>query len=189
MSAFPTSFRIAQAVGLTSAAWLSGTIFSLSYITIPVLLQSHHDHAIPLQPITKQWRTLYETGKRRVPPLALLTASTFLYLAWRVRHNTPVEALASKHSMAVYVGSALLTLGIVPWTAVVMGGTNGELMAWAERGGDGVREEKGKGVEKDDKEEEEERVRGLLARWGWLNAGRAVWPLLGGVVSLMGGLV
>ncbi|PYI03696.1 DUF1772-domain-containing protein [Aspergillus sclerotiicarbonarius CBS 121057] len=174
-SALPPTFCIAQAIGLSGAAWLSGTIFSLSYITIPSLLTTHatHPNSIPLSTITQQWATIYETGKNRVPPIAILTASTFLYLAWSTRENTTLAAIAPRGSSSAYMVSAALVVAIVPFTGGFMKGTNDRLMGWAEKG-------VGKGVE-----EGEEEVVGLLKKWAWLNGIRALWPLVGGVLGLV----
>ncbi|RAK95500.1 DUF1772 domain-containing protein [Aspergillus ibericus CBS 121593] len=173
----PPSFCIAQVIGLSGAAWLSGTIYSLSYISIPTLLTSHQEHSIPLSTITKQWAILYETGKNRVPPIAVLTASTFLYLAWSTRASTALAAIAPRGSSSLYTVSAALVLAIMPFTVGVMKGTNDRLKGWAGRG---VVEGKNGG--------EEEEVVGLLRRWAVLNGVRALWPLIGGIVGLVAGL-
>ncbi|GKZ32838.1 hypothetical protein AbraIFM66950_002478 [Aspergillus brasiliensis] len=170
----PTSFCIAQAIGLSGAAWLSGNIFSLSYMTIPALLQSHKEHRIPLSTITKQWALIYETGKNRAPPIALFTATTLLYLSWVTRAESTLAAIAPRGSTTTYAISAALTIAIVPWTILVMKGTNDALM---EKAKVGVQEEKDP--------QDGERVLGLLNRWAWLNAARAMWPLAGFFVGLL----
>ncbi|KAL3262087.1 hypothetical protein ABHI18_003120 [Aspergillus niger] len=169
----PTSFCIAQAIGLSGAAWLSGNIFSLSLMTIPALLQSHKEHKIPLSIITKQWALLYETGKNRAPPIALFTATTFLYLSWATRAESTLAAIAPRGATTAYAISAALTIAIVPWTILAMKGTNGAL------------EEKAKvGVQEEKNPQEGERVLGLLNRWALLNGARALWPLAGFLVGL-----
>ncbi|PYH88764.1 DUF1772-domain-containing protein [Aspergillus ellipticus CBS 707.79] len=175
MSAYPPSFRISQALGLAGAAWLSGSITSLSLLTIPSLLASHSTHTISLATLTQQFRLVYEYGKQRMPPVALLTATNFLYLAWSVRPGTALAVLAPRHSAVGYAVAVALTVGIVPWTAAAMGRVNAGLLGW-EESVDGKREG------------EEERVVGLLRRWGWLNVGRGLLPLLGGLVSVVAGV-
>ncbi|RDH39661.1 hypothetical protein BDQ94DRAFT_133468 [Aspergillus welwitschiae] len=169
----PTNFCIAQAIGLSGTAWLSGNIFSLSLMTVPALLQSHKEHKIPLSTITKQWALVYETGKNRAPPIALFTAATLLYLSWATRSESTLAAIAPRGATTTYAISAALTIAIVPWTILAMKGTNDALMEKAKMG---VQEEKNP--------QEGERVLGLLNRWALLNGARAVWPLAGFLVGL-----
>ncbi|PKX92861.1 DUF1772 domain-containing protein [Aspergillus novofumigatus IBT 16806] len=111
MSEFPTTFRAAQVLGLTGAAWLSGNIFSLSLISTPALLQSLHE---------KQMQN---------PPIAAATAAVFFYLAWSVRDGTALSLVAAPNSSFLYAVSGMLTVGIVPFTLAFMMGTNRSLEA------------------------------------------------------------
>ncbi|KAJ0415808.1 DUF1772-domain-containing protein [Aspergillus carlsbadensis] len=168
------AFRIAQAVGLSGAIWLSGNIFSLSMMAIPALLQSHHEENIPLSTITKQWRAIYEFGKARAPPIALVTAITFLSLAWGARRLAPLSSgPGTGTSATTYYICAALTLAVIPWTGLAMGKTNAALIECAESGW----------VSDERSGEEVER---LLWKWTWLNAARALFPLAGGLVGLWG---
>lgn len=85
-----------------------------------------------------------------------------------------VSALTTRESAVLYASSAVLTLGIVPWTVVAMAGVNRGLLSRAEAGV----------VEK---EESEEVLRGL-ERWVVLNGLRSVFPLVGGVVGVVAGM-
>ncbi|PYI28937.1 DUF1772-domain-containing protein [Aspergillus indologenus CBS 114.80] len=173
MSTSTPSFAIAQAVGLTGAAWLSGNIFSLSLMGVPPLIEAHHTEQIPLSTVVKQWRAIYTYGAQRAPLIALSTASTFLYLAWSVRESTPLSLITARHSSKVYGLAAGLTLGIVPFTRLAMKKTNDRLSQWAT-----VQ------TEAEWTPEADAEVEGLLWKWTWLNAARSVLPLLGGLVGL-----
>ncbi|RAL16071.1 DUF1772 domain-containing protein [Aspergillus homomorphus CBS 101889] len=166
-----SSFAIAQAVGLTGAAWLSGNIFSLSLMGIPPLIEAHHREKIPLSTTVKQWRTIYTYGAQRAPLIALSTASTFLYLAWGVRESTPLSLITARHSSKVYCAAAALVLGIVPFTLTFMKKTNDRLTQWARH-------------ESEWTADADAEVEGLLWKWTWLNAARSLFPLLGGLVGL-----
>lgn len=81
--------------------------------------------------------------------------------------------------IALYGLAALLTVGIAPYTLVIMKGTNGRLIAKSEEK-ETVREGKTGG--------EEGEVRGLLESWARLNAVRSLLPLVGGLAGVMAAL-
>ncbi|KAL2861941.1 hypothetical protein BJX68DRAFT_260740 [Aspergillus pseudodeflectus] len=174
MNKFPTGIRVAQAVGLTGAGWLAGNIAGYSLVSIPALLTSHHEYGAPIPLIVKQWRDMYNTGKAQNPPIAVITAAAFAYLAWSVRESTtPLAVLAPRNATALYSAAAALTVAIVPWTIAAMSGTNAQLL---ERAG-------AKGwVPTDEAAEETE---DLLHKWTFLNAVRGLFPLVGGVVGYL----
>ncbi|KAL2818050.1 hypothetical protein BJX63DRAFT_82693 [Aspergillus granulosus] len=174
MNKFPTGIRVAQAVGLTGAGWLAGNIACYSLVSIPALITSYHEHNVPLPLIVKQWRDMYNTGKAQNPPIAVLTAAAFAYLAWSVRESTtPLAVLAPKNATALYSAAAALTVAIVPWTLAAMAGTNRKLLdragakSWIPT------------------EEAAEETEDLLHTWTFLNAVRGVFPLVAGVVGYL----
>ncbi|KAA8648918.1 DUF1772 domain-containing protein [Aspergillus tanneri] len=132
MSSVPSGVRIAQTVGLTGAAWLSGNIAALSVNVIPALLQSHREEQIPLSITVKQFRNMYENGKAQNPPIALVTAVAFGYLAWAARSESTFPLAVQNSTCAcvssLYLTAAVLTLGIVPWTLATMRRTNQGLL-------------------------------------------------------------
>ncbi|PVH82444.1 DUF1772-domain-containing protein [Cadophora sp. DSE1049] len=181
-----TSIRIAQVIGLGGAAWLSGNIASLSLITIPTLLNSHtqsqsqpsspSSKTSPLTPhtIALQWRQTYELGKSQNRPISLAIASSFAFLAFKAS-----SAAGPRNQVMLYGLAAVLTMGIAPFTALVMSGTNERLIGMSE----------GKGVGMSGKEDVEgKEVRGMLEGWGRLNGVRSLLPLLGGVVGVVAAL-
>ncbi|OJI97964.1 hypothetical protein ASPVEDRAFT_24878 [Aspergillus versicolor CBS 583.65] len=176
MAQYPPGIRVAQAVGLTGAAYLAGNIASFTLASVPALQTAHTRYQAPLTLIVKQWRDMYEAGHAQNPPIAILAASSFAFLAWSVHRDVAVGALAPRNASTLYALAAALTVGIVPWTFATMMGTNRLLLeragnaAWAPSG------EKG--------EEEEREVTGALARWRTLNGVRALLPLLGVVAGV-----
>lgn len=81
----------------------------------------------------------------------------------------------------LYGLAAVLTMGIAPFTALVMSGTNERLIVLSEGKGAGVG-----GKEKEDVQGKE--VRGLLEGWGRLNAVRSLLPLAGALVGAFAAL-
>lgn len=119
--------------------------------------------------IVKQWRAMFENGKAQNPPIAVMTASAFLYLAWVSRPKSKFRGLFRRPgSASLYLSAALLTVGIVPWTVITMTKTNNSLIAIAEAAKTPVVGE----------------VPELLERGTSLNGVRSCFPLLGGALGL-----
>lgn len=184
MSAFPVGCRVAQAIGITGAAWLagnywlrsprnwgktngsnSGNIAALSTISIPPLIQGHKDDQISTVKTARVWKALFERGKSQNPPIAAATASAFVYLAWSVRSGTSLSRVARPNASILYGLAAVLTIGIVPYTFVAMSTTNNALLAKAE----------GKSTENAEED---------LRKWASLNAGRSLFPLTAGLLGI-----
>ncbi|KAJ5889922.1 DUF1772-domain-containing protein [Penicillium tannophilum] len=161
-------FRVAQAIGISGAAWLSGNIAALSTITVPALVQSQNEHHKSQSLLTKQWRALYEIGKKKNPPIAAAVASSLAYLAWSVRQGGPLYKKTVYSRSGLYLAAAVLTVGIVPYTLICMTGTNSALMKKAESTSDADKE-----------------VPDLVERWNTLNLGRSVFPLAGAICAVV----
>jgi hypothetical protein len=116
---------------------------------------------------------MYDAGHKQNPPIAILAASAFGFLAWSLHRDVAVAALAPRNASALYSLAAALTVGIVPWTYATMIRVNRLLL---ERAGNAA------WVPSVEKGEEEE-VTGALARWRTLNGVRALLPLLGAVAG------
>ncbi|KAL4770016.1 hypothetical protein BDW60DRAFT_218354 [Aspergillus nidulans var. acristatus] len=107
-----------QAIGVTGAAWLPGNIALFSMNVVPSLLRSPTETNLPMTTLAKQWREIYETGKHQNPPVAAITAASFVL-------SRPAPYIRA----GFYASAALLTLGIVPFTLVAMSSTNNALIA------------------------------------------------------------
>ncbi|KAL2800164.1 hypothetical protein BJX66DRAFT_332310 [Aspergillus keveii] len=179
-------FRIAQAMGITGAAWLSGNIALFSMNVIPSLLRSRTETDLPLTTLVTQWREIYETGKRQNPAIAGLTAASFVYLAVFSRKSSSSSSSsplllfrgAPPYSRAgLYASAALLTLSIVPFTLIAMSSTNNALIDVCEsqkQRGTGAA-----GVATDARIEE------LLQDWVALNRVRSLLPLLASLTGIV----
>lgn len=172
MSTYPAAFCVAQVVGLTGAAWLSGSIISLSTITVPALIKAMREDNMPLDVAVKSWRNIYTKGKSQSPPVAAVTSVAFLYCGWAVRAGTELAPLTPSNSSLMYCTAAVLTLGIVPYTIGLMSDTNNQLIDKANS--NWVADEKSS-----------TEVESLLSRWLKLNAGRGLLPLVGGLIGLV----
>ncbi|KAJ5805253.1 hypothetical protein N7474_011140 [Penicillium riverlandense] len=165
---YPLSFRVAQAVGLSGAAWLSGNISSLSMISMPSLLRSHRENNVPTSILVKQWRHLYDYGSSQNPPLSVVVAGALFYCAWSVREGGALFRPAQTSLAGLYVAAGLLVMAIPPWTLGAMAGTNNALKKTA--------------LSKSEPSDEE--TIGLLNTWTTLNGIRGIFPLVGGFVGL-----
>jgi hypothetical protein len=132
-----------------------------------------------------QWREIYETGKRQNPPIAGLTATSFVYLAVfssRKSSSSPPLLLfrgGPPYSRAgFYASAALLTLSIVPFTLIAMSSTNNALIDVCES-----QKQRGTGTGAAAVVATDARIEELLRDWVALNRVRSLLPLL---ASLMG---
>ncbi|KAL4893824.1 hypothetical protein BDV59DRAFT_201583 [Aspergillus ambiguus] len=170
MSTCPTGFRVAQTLGLTGAAWLSGNILSCSMLMAPAILKTIREDALPAGLGVKSWRHMYERGKAQNPPIAAATAAAFLYCAWAVRGGTSLAPLTPRNASMLYCVAAALTLGIVPYTLAAMIPTNNALIAKAQSKGELSAQESAE-------------TEPLLEKWTKLNVLRGFLPLVGGLLG------
>ncbi|KAL2838534.1 hypothetical protein BJY01DRAFT_219921 [Aspergillus pseudoustus] len=176
MSGSTFALRVAQGVGFTGAAWLSGNIAALSANSVPAIISSVREDNISPNVACKQWRNMYEAGKTQNPPIAFATASSFAYVAWSVRQiPRSLAASAAYGGFGMYVAAAVLTLSIVPYTVAAMRPTNNALLELAESKGDRVTSSA--------------EVEGLLGRWTTLNWARSLLPLAGGFAGIAAALL
>jgi hypothetical protein len=132
-----------------------------------------------------QWREIYETGKRQNPPIAGLTAASFIYLAVfssRKSSSSPLLLFrgAPPYSRAgFYASAALLTLSIVPFTLIAMSSTNNALIDVCES-----QKQRGTGAGAEivatDAQIEE-----LFQDWVALNRVRSLLPLLASLTGIV----
>ncbi|KLJ05797.1 hypothetical protein EMPG_10770 [Blastomyces silverae] len=178
MTSCPATFRVAQVVGLSGAAWLSGNIAAYSLIVAPSLLTSAKESNFPPSTLAKLFRNIYHLGARQNPPIALTTAAAFFYLAWSVRSGTALFRQTAENTASLYCAAGVLTLSIVPFTLIAMMKTNGALL------------EQAKVVESEPtvKVGAREETERLLCRWIGLNGVRSLFPLAGALVGLYAAL-
>ncbi|KAK7420169.1 hypothetical protein QQZ08_010525 [Neonectria magnoliae] len=106
------------------------------------------------------WAEFFARGVALMPKIAVTTAGAYLYAAYDTRQRGG--------NWKGFVVGAALAVAIVPYTLVFMAGTNDLLHAAAKDMGAFSQEE----------------VKKLVGRWGVLNLGRSVLPLVGAGVGL-----
>lgn len=155
-----------------------GGIFSFSAASIPVVLarleeEVHESTSNKTKATTtaaKYWLSLYETGKGIFPALALIPASAHACNAIFSRDTSSVKYLL--------IGAVGFTIGIVPYTIILMGRLNATIAGFTSPSSSSVK----KGEEEEDKDKEE-LVR-LMKVWKWMNFGRASLPLVASVLAV-----
>jgi hypothetical protein len=166
MSDTPLAIRLAQTIGITTSSILSGYVTAASVTLVPRVLES------PTPLLLKQWGNAYAVGTKNAPPFAALSAACYFYLAYSL------PSPAAKFKLYGYIAAGALTVGIVPYTLLVMMDTNKKLLAKVE-------ETKTLGV-KDEVVEVglgNETAHKLVDNWGVLNLGRAVLLITGSLVG------
>ncbi|KAI4086039.1 MAG: hypothetical protein LQ344_007897 [Seirophora lacunosa] len=149
-----TVVRTTQILGLTSSLILSGVNFGASFLTLPILYTRHPSIS------TSIFHELYTRGAVSLVPLGLFSAACSALTAYLLPSQRQLWATA-----------AIATASQTPWTLLVMKGTNDLLNGIA---GDKVEQQKV------DKQE----VVALLRSWSWMNIGRGLLALGGGLVGL-----
>ncbi|KAF2083247.1 hypothetical protein K490DRAFT_60651 [Saccharata proteae CBS 121410] len=119
----PVLFRTAQVVGITSSAFLAGSIATFSFALIPPLELG------PAPLLARQWRLGYHIGSSVNPPIAVLGAASFVYLSWAESQSTLGNVFTTANYF--YFAAAALVPAIVPYTLIAMKGINGKLFAKA----------------------------------------------------------
>ena len=148
--------HIPSLTGLSIAFFLSGTHFSASQLTLPVL------YNLPSATSTSIFSEFYYRGARTVVPLALVSSASFATAA--------VIAISSNERTGYGIAAAA-TVSPLAWTGLVISSVNSQLIAMA--GDARIREKEGDG-----------KVRELLKKWKWMNNVRAGLAFVGGVVGL-----
>jgi hypothetical protein len=174
----PLPLRITQAIGLTGTSLLAGLSLTLSFVSIPRILES------PAPLLLRQWTHLFNQLKILVPSMATLCGSSLIYLAYLTR----TSQITSWNNGMGYLAAGTATVSIVPWTMVFMLRTNTKLLEMTERA-----EGMGKGVKGNWEGEisakgSEESAHQLVDQWAVLNLGRAALFTFGAVTAIWSAL-
>ncbi|KAL8698750.1 MAG: hypothetical protein Q9224_001706 [Gallowayella concinna] len=152
-----------QIFGVSTGFITAGGIIALSYSTVPIFLE--HPNEISLRHLN----ALFSSGSHIFPQLATAASTAFSVLAY----NTP----ASSSLRNQYILAAAGTIGIAPFTILVMKPTNMTLKEIGEQGEEGIKKSGG-----------EQRVQELLRRFGRLNAIRGGILAMGAAIGLKAAL-
>jgi phospholipase/lecithinase/hemolysin len=145
---------------ITQADLAIGTNLSTTIVALPALLRADPST------LAAQWQLLYDHGIGPVVSLALSSSLGFATLAYRSTLTPSLTAtgLVSYTRRNLYIGAAVAMVGLAPYTQILMGSTNKELMRRATTGA---------------KKEDVGDVHALVKRWGHLNFWRGVMLLAG----------
>ena len=163
--------RTAQVIGITGSALFTGSGITYSLATIPAILKA------PTPVLLQQWRSVFTTGASIGAPLAIISFLNLGYVAFIKRNETINERGTNSNSAEwkAYAFCGLITLAVLPFTLLVINGTNSILLA--ESASDGSKRSLA-----------DRRVRELVEQWGRLNALRCVFPFVGVMVVLWSAL-
>ena len=156
------------------SAFTSGTLASISLITIPAVITS----PTPLTLLTT-FHSALNSGVRVCPPLAVLSSLAHLTNSYYYYHYAGAGG-GSSGAAKLSIAAALATLGIVPFTILVMQGVNEKLFS-LERAELEMEKRAGGGRGREVQRE----TRDLVRRWARLNLVRAVFPALGAVLRVL----
>jgi hypothetical protein len=165
----PTTVGLAKGTALLLSSLSSGIVLSLSTFLVPRLLES------PTPTMLTQWQRTYTLGASTMPFTGLISAAAYFWLGLRAG----ISGVGGFRGR-MYVVAGALTVGIVPFTVLVMRGTNEKLKVLRERFGLDAKGEQGEVVA-----EEERSAKGLVDWWGVLNLGRAGLLIAGTVCGLV----
>jgi hypothetical protein len=169
--------RIAQTLGITLSTFVAGSSITISTFLVPRLLES------PAPLLLSQWTNLFHAGKVTAPPLSLISACTYFYLSY-TKHTSYLYTGTGRDRFAVwsYLVAGLLSVGIIPYTLLVMGDTNRKLLQ-QRQSLDYTRELNIKEDEITQQYKDNKTVHELVDWWGVLNLGRGLMLTISGVLG------
>lgn len=132
---------------------------SLSLMTIPLFLDTNTQPAHML----RQWVCLYHYGHLLLPSMSIATLFLYAYVALGKR--------ASGAPWTSYVIAGAVTVGMIPFTLIVMVPTNNTLFELED------------GVKISAAVASLECVRELVTKWGRMHLVRSLFPLLGATLG------
>ncbi|KAK4129229.1 hypothetical protein N657DRAFT_676887 [Parathielavia appendiculata] len=176
------TLRLARGTALLLSSLSSGIVLSLSAFLVPRLLES------PTPLMLAQWQRTFQLGASTMPLTGAVSAAAYFWLGLRGLRApggaivVAGDGLSGLSRARLLLAAGALSVGIVPYTILVMSGTNGKLKALRERvGGAAVK----KGAERELVAEEERSAKWLVDHWGMLNLGRAGLLIAGTVCGLV----
>lgn len=170
MSDSRLSTRLIQTIGISASLILSGVITASSALVVPRLLES------PAPLLLRQWNNMYEQGKLRIGPLAIIPSLSYFYLAY----NERTAAFPALWKANAYTTAGFLAAAIGPYTWTVMRPTNVKLKTKATE----VRMLNSTDEAVDVAALSMETAHKLLDVWALLNLGRAAVVASSGVLGV-----
>ncbi|KAA8570365.1 hypothetical protein EYC84_002659 [Monilinia fructicola] len=188
MSDVQLPIRFAEVVAITASSALAGANLSISFITVPRILES------PPHLLLKQWNNLFQQGKAFFPVASLIPAGSYFFLAYKQ---------TSKLKLKLFGAAGALAVGIIPYTLLFMLYTNSKLLGkvdeaqgvYANQSGgdwDDDRERSDRSYKKssssrrkvlDDDDEDVRTAHELVDRWALLNLGRSAMMIASAAIG------
>ncbi|KAK6189282.1 ATP-dependent RNA helicase [Pestalotiopsis sp. IQ-011] len=150
MTTFMSPLPLSATASIIASAWASGAGAAISLFTITPILAS----SAPRDVLLQQWHLAYTLGKSYMPPAAGAIAASYLGAAY----YSPSEWRG-------FAAAAALTVGIVPFTLLLIMPTVRALEGMLGDGRDG--------------KEAGEEARRVMRTWSRWNFARAMLPLVG----------
>ncbi|KAL4784880.1 hypothetical protein BJX76DRAFT_356617 [Aspergillus varians] len=152
-----------EAIAVITGSFLSGAMMSVYLLAMPSLFDTTTDPGHLL----RHWSRIFYNGHVKGPGICLTT--TALYgIATITKYSTG-------EPWGIFAAAGLTTVGMVPFTLTVMARTNNALFLLEGE------VQKGNTPAWSDAER-------LVQRWNRFNAARALFPLIGAVLGLLGTL-
>ncbi|KAI0162975.1 hypothetical protein BJ166DRAFT_525022 [Pestalotiopsis sp. NC0098] len=150
MTAFMSPLPLSATASIIASAWASGAGAAISLFTITPILAS----SAPRDVLLHQWHLAYTLGKSYMPPAAGAIAASYLGAAYY-----------SPNEWRGFAAAAALTVGIVPFTLLLIMPTVRALEGMLGDGRDG--------------KEADAEAREVMQSWSRWNFARAMLPLVG----------
>lgn len=111
----PLHVKLLQTAAMTLAAFVGGQTATVSFLTVPSILQTPSASLL-----ARQWRTFFDRGLIMGPGCIMPSSIIFGWLALR-------EPSLRTQSFKLYSVASALLLGTVPYTMLLVNPTNAEL--------------------------------------------------------------
>ena len=128
----PLHVKILQTLAIAASTYVFGQMTTLSTMTVPALLQTRSANLL-----AQQFKKFFDRGVIAGPACIIPSHLIFGWLAWR-------EPSRSTTSFKLYVTASALLFGALPWTEIIMGRTNRELLKRGSKAAQGDVEVTGK---------------------------------------------
>ncbi|KAI4225471.1 MAG: hypothetical protein L6R36_003903 [Xanthoria steineri] len=162
MASSSPTIRTCQGLGITSSSFLAGALYSISLLGIPAILVGNSNASL----IASQWHSIFSVGQKVGPTLAILGTVNYLYVA-RGKYGSQYDPRVWKS----FVGAAVATMGIIPFTFIFLKPTNDVLLSQTAK-----------------TTLSEIEVRALVEKWASLNLVRSGLLVIGTALGLYGAL-
>lgn len=134
---------------------------NLFLLTIPVLLETTQQTSQLLH----QWSRVFYSGHRKGPAISIATGLIYGFAAW--------SKYAAGSPWRVFALAGVTTVSMVPYTWIVMQSTNNALFRAEARS-------------KSEQEQSWAEAESLVKAWNRFNAVRALFPLAGAILGILG---